>query len=264
MSLLVENLRIGSKETGQELVSGVSFHLPQGESLVLLGQSGSGKTLTCRAVMGLLEPKRFSVQGKILLDDRDLLTLSGRERRSVYGGAISFIPQNPMTALDPSMRIGRQMEETLALHSDLSKPARREKIRESLLRAGLTEGERICRAYPHMLSGGMLQRVLIAMVIMGNARIVIADEPTTALDVIHRNETMDSFVKLREEGMGILLVTHDFSAAAQLGGRMLVMKEGRMVEEGTVRQLLTEPQEAYTKDLLSASSLVRVRMGGGA
>lgn len=262
MSLCVKNLCITANRENKELVRGVNFCVSQSESLILLGQSGSGKTLTCRAIMGLLEPKRFSVQGEILLDNRNLLTLSLRERLGIYGGDIAFIPQNPMTALDPSMRIGPQMDETLALHNPAPRAARKAKILDNLFRAGLSDAEGIYRAYPHMLSGGMLQRVLIAMTMMGEAKMVIADEPTTALDVVHRNETIKSFLQLRQNGVGILMVTHDFSAAVQLGGDVMIMKDGMMLERGSVDAVLASPREPYTKALIAASALSRVRTGG--
>lgn len=262
MKLCVKNLQITALGENRELVKGIDFSVSQGESVILLGQSGSGKTMTCRAVMGLLDPKKFSVKGKILSDDRDLLTMPLRERLGIYGGDIAFIPQNPMTALDPSVRIGRQMDETLALHGKASKSERKARILESLTQAGLPDGAEIYSAYPHMLSGGMLQRVLIAMTMMGQAKIVIADEPTTALDVIHRNETIDSFIRLRQNGTGIFMVTHDFSAAVQLGGRVMIMKEGNILERGQVKEVLSAPKADYTKALISASSLSRTRTGG--
>ena len=262
MSLCVKNLSIASKGESRELVSGVSFCVSQGESLILLGQSGSGKTLTCRAIMGLLEPKRFSLQGDILFEDRNLLTLSLRERLGVYGGDIAFIPQNPMTALDPSMRIGPQMDETLALHSRAPKAVRRAKILENLTRAGLPDAEGIYRAYPHTLSGGMLQRVLIAMTMMGEAKIVIADEPTTALDVVHRRETIHSFLQLRQNGVGIFMVTHDVSAAVELGGGVMIMKDGAILERGLIHEVLASPRMPDTKALIAASALSRIRIGG--
>lgn len=262
MNLCVKNLCITACKENRELVKGVDFCISQGQSLILLGQSGSGKTMTCRAIMGLLDPGRFYINGEILLDQRNLLTLPLRDRLCIYGGDIAFIPQNPMTALDPSVRIGRQMDETLALHGRASKAERKARILESLSQAGLTDGADIYRAYPHMLSGGMLQRVLIAMTMMGQAKIVIADEPTTALDVVHRNETINSFLQLREKGVGIFMVTHDFSAAAQLGGTVLIMKDGNILERGPINEVLASPKAPYTKDLISASALSRIRTGG--
>lgn len=152
-----------------------------------LGQSGSGKTMTCSAVLNLLDPKKFKVSGSVFFGETDLLNSSEKQRRGIYGNQIVYIPQNPMTALDPSMRIGRQMDETLRLHSDKSRQQRYNYILRLLHDVGLDDPDRVYRAYPHMLSGGMLQRVIIAMAMMLDAKFVLADEPTTALDVIHRN-----------------------------------------------------------------------------
>lgn len=253
--LTVKDLRIELKKDGRRLVRDLSFHVGPGQSLTLLGQSGCGKTMTCRAVMGLLEPRTFSVKGEILFEGKDLAALSGKESRKLYGREIAFIPQNPMTALDPSMRVGRQMEETLKIHTSYSKLQREEKIAAALEKAGLTEPERIRSSYPYMLSGGMLQRVLIAMAVMTEAKLVIADEPTAALDVVHRNEIIDEFIRLRGEGAAVLIVTHDFAAAQRMGGDILVMQDGHSVETGEVREVYRSPKEEYTKALVEASGL---------
>lgn len=166
-----------------------------------------------------------------------------------------MIPQNPMTAFDPSMRIGRQMEETLALHSNLAKSLLENKVKESLERAGIVEADRVYRSYPHTLSGGMLQRAMIAMALMVDARLIVADEPTTALDVVNRNATVESFLTLREAGTAVLLVTHDFSVATQFGGNLLIMKDSEIVEKGTTADILKRPVHSYTKALLDASRL---------
>lgn len=253
--LNVEHLKVELKKTGEELVHDISFSVDAGGSLVILGQSGSGKTMTCRTVMGLLDRKRFRVEGSLSFEGRQLLNLGWREKSKIYGGAIAMIPQNPMTSMDPSMRIGRQMEETLRLHSDLQGKALDEKIDSALEEAGLSDTSVLRKSYPYMLSGGMLQRVTIAMALMVNARLIVADEPTTALDAAHRNGTVDTFIKFREKGVGVLLVTHDFSVAARMGGRVLVMKDGGMVETGEISEVLKHPRAEYTKALLEASRL---------
>ena len=163
-----------------------------------------------------------------------------------------------MTALDPSMRIGRQMDETLQLHSDKSRQQRYNYILQLLHDVGLDDPDRVYRAYPHMLSGGMLQRVIIAMAMMLDAKFVLADEPTTALDVIHRNGIIDLFSQMKANGVGILMVTHDFATALQLGGNMLVMKEGRIIESGEVQFVFDHTTEPYTKSLIEAYSLSSV------
>ena len=253
--LEIKSLEIIIKTEKRTVVKGIDFSMEAGKSLIILGQSGCGKTMTCHCMMGLLDPKKFFVSGEVLYNGTDLLTLSPKEKRRLYGGEIAFIPQNPMTALDPSMRIGKQMLETLLCHMDVPKHERKSRVTEALKKSGLDEAERVYHSFPFELSGGMLQRVLIAMVQMMNAKLVIADEPTTALDVVHRNETMESFLKLRENGTAVLMVTHDFAAALQLGGDMMIMNEGEIIETGETMELLSAPKHNYTRSLMEASVL---------
>ncbi len=253
--LIVKSLSIHAAKEDHPIVDGLSFSVRGGESLVLLGQSGCGKTMTCRAVMGLLDRRVFHAEGSILFDRTELLAAEGRKRRDLYGNRIAFIPQNPMTALDPSMRIASQMDEHLRLHTKLDRGQRKDRIRSSLARAGLTDADRVLRSFPHTLSGGMLQRVLIAMATGTGADLILADEPTTALDVVHRNETVDAFVRLREGGAAVLFVTHDFGAALRLGGNVLVMRNGKAVERGETRAVYAAPQTEYSGALVRASAL---------
>lgn len=257
MSVLLstKQVSIALAKTQTILVKDISLELNDGESMVILGQSGSGKTMTCRAVMGLLDRKRFSVTGSILFEGTELLSCTYKQREKLYGGAIAMIPQNPMTALDPSMKVGKQMEETLTWHTGLKGRERTKRVEQALQEAGLQEVERVYTSYPHTLSGGMLQRVTIAMALMVQAKLVLADEPTTALDVAHRNAVIDTFIQLRSRGTAVLIVTHDFSVAAQMGGQVLVMKQGEVVERGEVRRLLAQPKAGYTKELLAAAQL---------
>ena len=254
--LTVKNLAVTHKKSDSTLVSDVSFSLGAGQSLVILGQSGSGKTMTCHALMCLLDGTRFGVSGSVRYRGAELLTMKPRDARRLYGGEIVMIPQNPLTALNPSARIGAQMTETLALHAERRGDVKL-RICEALERAGLAEPQRVFRSYPHMLSGGMLQRVTIAMALMANAGLIVADEPTTALDVVHRNATVEAFKALRDNGAGVLLVTHDFSVASQLGGELLVMQDSRVVESGAVDAILAAPQHEYTRALLDAHRLTK-------
>lgn len=251
----VKQLEILIKQTKQTVVKRIDFSVDEGSSLVILGQSGCGKTMTCHCLMGLLDPKKYAVSGEILYNGKNLVKASAKEKRMIYGKEIAFIPQNPMTAFDPSMKIGKQMLETLALHCEAARAERKDVALKALSEAGLADGERVFHSFPHELSGGMLQRVLIAMVLMVNAKLVVADEPTTALDVVHRNATMEAFVKMRKAGTAVLMVTHDFAAALQLGGNMIIMNEGSIVEAGTVRQLLSNPRHSYTRQLIDAAML---------
>lgn len=261
--LSLEHLSISLRESKTTLVSDLSFRLAAGESMILLGQSGSGKTMTCRAILQLLDRKKFHINGSISLGETDLLTLTEQQRQTIYGDQIAYIPQNPMTALDPSMRIGRQMDETLRLHTDKSRQERYAYSLQALQGVGLPDPERVYRAYPYMLSGGMLQRTIIAMATMLDVQFVIADEPTTALDVIHRNGIMDLFTQMKERGIGIVMVTHDFATALQLGGKLLVMKEGKIVESGEVSAVFANSSEAYTRSLIEAYSLSSMAEKGG-
>ena len=230
-SLMIDHLSINLRSGTDNLVSEISFAIKEGESLILLGQSGSGKTMTCSAVLNLLDPKKFKVSGSVFFGETDLLNSSEKQRRGIYGNQIVYIPQNPMTALDPSMRIGRQMDETLRLHSDKSRQQR----------------------YNYILR--LLHDVIIAMAMMLDAKFVLADEPTTALDVIHRNGIIDLFSQMKANGVGILMVTHDFATALQLGGNMLVMKEGKIIESGKVQSVFDHTTEPYTRSLIEAYSL---------
>lgn len=253
--LEVKNLKITLKHEKRMLVKGVSFSIAEGSSLTVLGQSGCGKTMTCHCIMGLLDAGKFRAEGEIICCGMDLLSAPPRERRKLYGNEIAFIPQNPMTALDPSVKIGKQMLETLRLHAQHPKDRQKMIVLDAIKKAGLDDAERVFLSYPHELSGGMLQRVLIAMILMVNARLVIADEPTTALDVVHRNETIEVFRRLRDNGVAVLMVTHDFAAAIQLGGDMLIMNGGEIVEMGNAEEILQSPECDYTRQLISASML---------
>lgn len=254
-ALEVKDLSVSLKKDGKEIVRKLSFSLAVGESLIILGQSGCGKTMTCSAVMGLLDTKRFRIGGSIQYQGDELLGLPEKKRRDYYGKRIAFIPQNPMTALDPSVVIGKQMDEMLRFHTGLPEAQRRERIRQVIEASGLKDVDRICKARPHTLSGGMLQRVLIAMALSTDAEFIIADEPTTALDVVHRNDIVDSFRHLRENGAALLFVTHDFSAALRLEGNALIMQEGKIIEQGRIEALYASPETEHTKALVRASEL---------
>lgn len=253
--LQVEHLSIALKNPYQELVKDISFSLEEAGAVILLGQSGSGKTMTCRAILGLLNSSAFQVNGEILFENRSLLQLKEKERALYYGSQIAFVPQNPMTALDPSRKIGVQMAEFLSLHRDLKKKEALSLYEQAMARAGLSDTKRILSSRPYQLSGGMLQRCLIALAIAGNAKLVIADEPTTALDAIHRDKAVEQFLHLQEQGSALLIVTHDFDVARHIGGHVLIMKEGRMVEQGSAKEVLQNPKAGYTRELIEAIHL---------
>ena len=253
--LQVEHLSIALKNPYQELVKDISFSLEEAGAVILLGQSGSGRTMTCRAILGLLNSSAFQVNGEILFENRSLLQLKEKERALYYGSQVAFVPQNPMTALDPSRKIGVQMAEFLSLHRDLNKKEALSLYEQAMARAGLSDTKRILSSRPYQLSGGMLQRCLIALAIAGNAKLVIADEPTTALDAIHKDKAVEQFLHLQEQGCALLIVTHDFDVARHIGGHVLIMKEGRRVEQGSAIEVLQNPKAGYTRELIEAIHL---------
>ena len=229
-SLIIDHLSINLRSGTDNLVSEISFAIKEGESLILLGQSGSGKTMTCSAVLNLLDPKKFKVSGSVFFGETDLLNSSEKQRRGIYGNQIVYIPQNPMTALDPSMRIGRQMDETLRLHSDKSRQQRYNYILRLLHDVGLDDPDRVYRAYPHMFSGGMLQRVIIAMAMMLDAKFVLADEPTGNLDSKTSAEVLGLIKRTSAEfQQTVVMITHN-NDIARLADRIIRIEDGKIVE----------------------------------
>lgn len=253
--LSVDKLSVTLRENKQKLVRNVSFSIGDGGKLTLLGQSGSGKTMSCRAILGLLNSRSFQIDGTIEFDGNSLLSLAEGQRKKVYGNQIAFIPQNPMTALDPSRTVGHQMLQFIRLHQSMSVSDARSRYIAALSETGLMQPERILKSFPHQLSGGMLQRVLIALAFAQNARLILADEPTTALDAIHRDQAVELLCKLQKQGCAVLLVTHDFYVAEQMGGDVLILKDGEAVEQGGIGQVLTAPKADYTKELIDAARL---------
>ena len=253
--LQVEHVTISLKNQHQVLVKNISFSLEKAGAITLLGQSGSGKTTICRSILGLLNRNTFQVEGDILFGGISLFQLKEKERAMYYGRKIAFVPQNPMTALDPSRKVGAQMSEFLRIHQDLNKKDALSLYEQAMGRAGLTDTKRILNSLPGQLSGGMLQRCLIALAFAGNAKLVVADEPTTALDAIHRDKAVEQFLHLQEQGCALLLVTHDFDVARHVGGHVLILKEGQMVEQGCAQEVLQNPIADYTKELIEAIHL---------
>ena len=235
-------------------VDGVSFSIAAGETLAVVGESGCGKSVTSLSILRLIaSPPGRIVGGKVLFDGRDLLALSEDEMRAVRGDAISMIFQEPMTSLNPALTIGRQIAESLVLHRGLSKSDAMAKAVEMLRKVRMPEPERRVRQYPHELSGGMRQRVMIAMALACGPRLLIADEPTTALDVTIQAQILDLMRELaRETGAAIILITHDLGVVAEMAQRVVVMYAGRKIEEAPVAELFGHPRHPYTRGLLGS------------
>ena len=240
-----------------EAVRGVSFTVGDGEIVGIVGESGSGKTQTALAVAGL-PPRKALVSGQIILDGRDLTGLSRDEIRQVQGKDIAMVFQEPMTSLNPTMRIGRQVEEVLTIHTDLDKAARKELALQALRDVELPDVETAYRKYPHQLSGGQRQRVMIASAIIGRPKLLIADEPTTALDVTIQEEILKLLQKLnREKNMAILFISHDLRVIRKLCSRVAVMNQGLIVEQGDVEEIFLRPRDPYTKKLIDSIPMRR-------
>ena len=237
---------------GREVVHGVSFEIGEGETLALVGESGSGKSTTAHALLGLLPAGGRVDGGTVVLGDLDISGWSDRALRGIRGAEIGLVPQDPTTSLDPVRPVGKQVEEILRLHGHRDRRSRRARAIELLDRVGIDDPDLRARQYPHELSGGMRQRVLIATAIALRPRLLIADEPTSALDATVQRKVLDLLDELqREEGTSILLVTHDLGVAADRAERLVVLKDGRIVEQGRSEEVLAAPTDPYTRQLLA-------------
>ena len=261
--LSVQGLTVSVRtEAGDRpLVQDLSFTLHRGETLAIAGESGSGKSITSLAIMGLLPPPAVRVTaGSVTLGQTDLITLPESQMRSLRGSRIAMIFQEPMTSLNPVLTVGAQLVEAIRAHTDASRAEARKQALAALQAVRLSQPEQRLNQYPHELSGGMRQRVMIAMALALRPEVLIADEPTTALDVTVQREVLDLLRDLqREFGTAIILITHDMGVVAEMADRVIVMKSGRAVEEATTTQIFAAPQMPYTQDLLAAVP----RMGGG-
>ncbi|MCU6747974.1 ABC transporter ATP-binding protein [Faecalicatena acetigenes] len=253
--LRVEDLSIWFEDRGtlEKVVKGISFSMDSGEILGIVGESGSGKTMTALTIAGILKKNARIESGKIAFEGKELLSLTGKELRDIQGKEISMIFQEPMTALNPTLRIGRQVEETLLLHEKMSRKERKERAFQALRDVELKDIESVYKKYPHELSGGMRQRVMIAAAVIDRPKLLIADEPTTALDVHTQEGILTLLKKLNKKyKMGILFISHNLRVVKELCSRVLVMKEGEIVEEGTAEAIFADPKTAYTRELIEA------------
>jgi oligopeptide transport system ATP-binding protein len=238
-------------------VRGVSFELRQGETLAIVGESGSGKTVTAKSLMRLLPEANTRIKGgEAIFEGQDLLKLSEKRMQEVRGPQIAMVFQDPMTSLDPTMKVGRQITESLKKHLGMSGNRARERAVELLEMVGIPNAEERVRQYPHQFSGGMRQRVVIAIALACEPQILIADEPTTALDVTIQAQILELLRDLQERiGTSVILITHDLGVVAQIAHRVAVMYGGKVVETGTVRETFYNPQMPYTWGLLSSIPL---------
>ena len=241
------------KKTWTCAVNGLSFQVRAGEIVGLVGESGCGKSVTSLSLMRLLNKDMSRISGSVVLDGKNVLELSEREMQDVRGNDISMIFQEPMSSLNPTMRIGEQLEEAIVLHNDFSAEQVHERCLEVLRQVGIPEPEVALRSYPHELSGGMCQRVMIAMAMSCGPKLLIADEPTTALDVTIQAQILALMEQIRDErGTGILLITHDLGVVAETCSRVIVMYAGNIVEEAPVEELFERPQHPYTEGLIGS------------
>jgi peptide/nickel transport system ATP-binding protein len=235
-------------------VDGVSLSLDRGETLGIVGESGCGKSVTALSVMRLLPPQSGrTVSGSVVFEGKELLSLDAKEMRAIRGNRISMIFQEPMTSLNPVMTVGRQIAETVALHQELSRRAALDRATEMLALVRIPDARRRAGEYPHQLSGGMRQRIMIAIAMACTPTILIADEPTTALDVTIQAQILDLMLEMKERsGAAVMLITHDLGVIAETAQRVVVMYAGRKVEEASAKALFARPRHPYTRGLMTS------------
>ena len=253
--LKVENLKVHFHDAAPDrfAVNGVSFNIGEGEILGLVGESGSGKSVTAMSISGLLPRGKADVSGSITLDGSEILQCSEAELLDILGEELGIVFQEPMTSMNPVMKIGPQIEECLRVHTKMSKAQRKEFALEAMTMAELDEPEKIYNKYPHELSGGMLQRVMIAAAIISRPKLLLADEPTTALDVTIQAEILQLLQRLNKQyNMAILLISHNLHVVRKLCKRVAVMQRGKIIEDRPVEEIFNNPQHEYTQQLIAA------------
>src|SRR3954464_10524724 len=255
MTVVIRNLKLALPPGGDRpyAVDGVSFELSAGKILCVVGESGSGKSMCAHALMGLLPDTVRAEAGEILFEGQNLLSLSPAEWLALRGRGIAMVFQEPMTALNPLMRIGKQIAEMFEAHNLLTPKERRQKALALIREVGLPDPERIVRAYPHQLSGGQRPRAMIALALALGPAVLVADEPTTALDVTTQAQILKLIRDLqRRRNMAVMFITHDFGVVADIADRVVVLRHGQVVEQGTAGDVLGRPRHAYTRALLAA------------
>lgn len=253
--LHIENLKtvISSKDGKLVPVDGVDITIPKGKTVGIVGESGCGKSMTAMSVMGLLPNTTHIEEGKILFQDMDLTKLNPKELRKITGDKISIIFQEPMTSLNPVIQVGKQVREAILLHEKVSKEEAKQRVIEIFRQVGIPEPERRYNAYPHQLSGGLRQRVMIGMAMVCNPDLLIADEPTTALDVTIEAQILHLMRQLqKDKGTSIMMITHNLGVVAEICDQVYVMYAGKVVESAEVHELFQNPKHPYTQGLLGA------------
>ncbi len=251
--LEIRDLHVKFHSRCREAVAGVSLSIADGEILGLVGESGSGKSVTAMSVAGLLPRKQCSYSGDVLLDGQDLLHADRAALRKIQGRDIGVVFQEPQSSMDPLMKIGRQIEECLYLHTDMNAAERRARALAAMARVELPEPETLYDKYPHQLSGGMLQRAMIAAAAVIHPKLLLLDEPTTALDVTIQSQILELLKRLnREYGMAMLFISHNLNVVRRITSRVAVMQTGVIVESGATEEVYSNPQHPYTKKLVAA------------
>jgi len=252
MLLDIRNLSVELTD-GKKIVDQASLQVREGSILGVVGGSGSGKTTVGLSVMGLLAPALKVTSGKVFFGGQNILSYREEQMRALRGARIAMVFQEPLDAFNPVFTVGFQIDEVLRFHCDFSKKQRRIKVLEVLDAVGIKDPERVARTYPHELSGGMRQRAMLAMAIAARPQLIIADEPTSNLDVTLQARVMDLLRRLKEEqGLSIILITHDLGLVGHAADEVIVMSQGKVVEKGETARVLQEPQQEYTRQLLKA------------
>lgn len=253
------NVTLRHRRVSKKLVEDVSFEVHPGECLGILGESGSGKSMTVKSVLGLLD-NNFQVSGSAIFDGQDLLKETKEELRRLRGSRITMVLQNPMTCFDPLYRIGNQMAETFATHTSWNVQEIRSRCLEILDQMRIRNGEEVLEKYPHQLSGGMLQRIMIGIAMALQPELLIADEPTTAIDAITQYEILEEFIRIKKQkNTAMLFITHDLGAISKVADRILVMNSGHVVDSGSFDHILKHADDPYTRMLVEKRSAVMRR-----
>lgn len=250
MLLEVRNLKVTGKKENREIIRGINFSVEENACTGILGESGSGKSMTCKSVLNVLNGD-FHVEGEVVFQGEDILKMDKEKIRKVRGKEICMILQNPMTSFNPLYTIGNQMVETFTEHMEVSRKEALELAVESMAKMRLEEPHMILKKYPHELSGGMLQRIMISVAMALRPKLIIADEPTTAIDSLNQKDIIEEFMLLKKEmKVSLLFVTHDLGVLSQLADRLIVMKEGEIVEKGKTEEIMRNPGHEHTKFLI--------------